>query len=143
MIRPLRSLLLLLWLALPAGAQASPQRHMDVSLVPEARTAPAGGTVTLAIVMRPQPGWHGYWENPGDAGMANRIAWTLPAGAAAGPVRYPVPQRLLVAGLMNYVYEGEYAALLDLKLPAGLAAGAAVPVAAKIDYLVCTEKICV
>jgi DsbC/DsbD-like thiol-disulfide interchange protein/cytochrome c biogenesis protein CcdA len=136
-------LLLLLWLALPAAAQAAPQRHMDVSLVPEARTAPAGGTVTLAIVMRPQPGWHGYWENPGDAGMANRIAWTLPAGAAAGPVRYPVPQRLLVAGLMNYVYEGEYAALLDLKLPAGLAAGAAVPVAAKIDYLVCTEKICV
>ncbi len=27
-------------------------------------------------------------------------------GATAGPLRYPVPQRLLIAGLMNYVYEG-------------------------------------
>jgi DsbC/DsbD-like thiol-disulfide interchange protein/cytochrome c biogenesis protein CcdA len=140
----IRWLLLLLAFAVPAGAAlAVPQRHMDVSLVSEARQAPDGATVTLAIVMRPRPGWHGYWENPGDAGMANRIAWTLPAGAAAGPVRYPVPQRLLVAGLMNYVYEGEYAALVDLRLPSGLAPGAAVPVAAKIDYLVCTEKICV
>jgi DsbC/DsbD-like thiol-disulfide interchange protein/cytochrome c biogenesis protein CcdA len=139
----IRWLLLLLAWALPAGAEAR-VRHMDVSLTSETRQAPAGATVTLAIVMRPQPGWHGYWENPGDAGIANRIAWTLPPGAAVGPVRYPVPQRLLVAGLMNYVYEGEYAALVDLKLPAaGLAPGSAVPIAAKIDYLVCTERICV
>src|SRR3954470_22651147 len=116
---------------------------MSVSLTPETPTAPAGATVTLAIVMRPQPGWHGYWENPGDAGIPNRIAWTLPAAAIAGPMRYPVPQRLLVAGLMNYVYQGEYAALVDLKLPAGLAPGTALPIAAKIDYLVCTEQICV
>jgi DsbC/DsbD-like thiol-disulfide interchange protein/cytochrome c biogenesis protein CcdA len=116
---------------------------MDVSLASETRAAPSGGTVTLAIVMRPRPGWHGYWENPGDAGIPNRIAWTLPAGAVVGPPRYPVPQRLLVAGLMNYVYEGQYAALVDLKLPADAASGAAVPIAAKIDYLVCTEQLCV
>jgi len=139
----IRWLLLLLAWALPAAAPAAPTRHMDVSLTAETRQAPAGATVTLAIVMRPRPGWHGYWENPGDAGIPNRIAWTLPPGAAAGTPRYPVPQRLLVASLMNYVYEGEYAALVDVKLPAGLAPGSAVPVAAKIDYLVCTEKLCV
>jgi thiol:disulfide interchange protein/DsbC/DsbD-like thiol-disulfide interchange protein len=141
--RWLSHLLLLLWLALPAAALAAPARHMEVSLTSETRTVPTGATVTLALVMRPQPGWHGYWENPGDAGMPNRIAWSLPPGAAAGALRYPVPQRLLVAGLMNYVYEGEYAALVDLKLPAGLTPGTAVPIAAKIDYLVCTEKLCV
>jgi thiol:disulfide interchange protein/DsbC/DsbD-like thiol-disulfide interchange protein len=136
-------LLFLLGLTLAGTAMAAPVRHMDVSLTRESPTAPAGATVTLAIVMRPQAGWHGYWENPGDAGIPNRIAWTLPAGVAVPPMRYPVPQRLLVAGLMNYVYEGEYAALVDLKLPAGLAPGTAVPIAAKIDYLVCTEQICV
>ena len=31
--------------------------------------APPGGEVELAINMRPQPGWHGYWLNPGDAGL--------------------------------------------------------------------------
>ena len=47
---------------------------MDVRLVPETASAAAGSTVTLAFVMRPQPGWHGYWRNPGDAGAEPRVA---------------------------------------------------------------------
>jgi thiol:disulfide interchange protein len=140
------SRLLLLVLLVLVAAWASParaERHMAVALAAEPGSAPAGSRVTLALVMKPEPGWHGYWENPGDAGAPTRIAWTLPPGATTGAPRYPVPQRLSVAGLMNYVYEGEYAALIELGLPTGAAAGTAVPVAAKVDYLVCTDRICV
>src|SRR3954453_7524940 len=92
-------LLLLLALAAPAGAQLPPgEKAMDVRLVAETDRPAAGGRVSLALVMSPKPGWHGYWLNPGDAGAPTRIAWTLASGAKAGPIRYPVPERLLIAG---------------------------------------------
>ncbi|HEX8667661.1 MAG TPA: thioredoxin family protein [Allosphingosinicella sp.] len=143
------ALLLALFAALIAAPAARAQtlapgeKAMAVSLVAETAAPAPGGRVTLALVMKPRPGWHGYWENPGDAGMPNRIAWRLPAGVVAGTLRYPVPQRLVVAGLMNYVYEGEHAELVELTIPPGLAAGTALPVRARIDYLVCTDEICV
>jgi thiol:disulfide interchange protein len=136
--------LLLLLCAFPAHAQLPPgQKAMAVRLVPETASPAAGSKVTLALVMTPRTGWHGYWQNPGDAGVGTRIAWRLPEGVAAGPIRFPVPGRLIIQGLMNYVYEGEHALLVDLDVPSGLAPGIALPVRGRVDYLVCTDKICV
>lgn len=126
-------------LALPAAAAP----HVVMRLVAETVRPAAGGTVTLAFDAAPAPGWHAYWRNPGDAGVDTRLEWKLPAGAAAGELRYPVPQRLLIAGLMNYVFERPFAMLVDLRVPAGLATGARLPIAVKADYLVCTNDLCV
>ncbi|GGB16247.1 thiol:disulfide interchange protein DsbD [Sphingomonas metalli] len=117
--------------------------HLAMRLIPESASPAPGRTVTLAIAVDPAPGWHGYWKNPGDAGIETLAAWTLPAGLRAGPLRYPVPQRLLVAGLMNHVYDKPFALLVDLSVPAGLARGTALPVRVKLDYLVCTDTVCV
>ncbi|WP_245941964.1 protein-disulfide reductase DsbD family protein [Sphingomonas gilva] len=139
--------LLTAWLALFAAgavsAQITPGPHLALELVAESAAPVPGSTVMLAVRARPDPGWHGYWINPGDAGVPDRFAWTLPAGATVGEIRYPVPHRLMIAGIMNYVFEGEYAMLAPLSVPAGLAAGTALPVSARIDYLVCTEEVCV
>ena len=143
-VNRLLALLLLLLAAVPAQAQLPPgQKAMAVRLVPETARPAAGSKVTLALVMSPRPGWHGYWQNPGDAGVGTRIAWQLPEGARAGPIRFPVPRRLMIQGLMNYVFEGEHALLVDLQLPAGLAAGTKLPIRGRVDYLVCTDRICV
>jgi thiol:disulfide interchange protein/DsbC/DsbD-like thiol-disulfide interchange protein len=140
MTRPIRLLILLLAL-IPAPALAqlgAGQPAMDVSLVAGERT---GDRVELAFVVRPRPGWHGYWQNPGDAGQPASVEWTLPPGATAGPLRYPVPQRLLISGLMNYVFERDYALIAELRLPPG--AAARLPVTATIRFLACTDRICV
>jgi thiol:disulfide interchange protein/DsbC/DsbD-like thiol-disulfide interchange protein len=143
-VNRLLAFLLLLLCAFPAQAQLPPaQKAMAVRLVPETPRPAAGSKVTLALIMSPRPGWHGYWQNPGDAGVGTRIAWQLPKGASAGPIRFPVPERLIIQGLMNYVYEGEHALLIDLQLPPGLPAGTKLPVRGKVDYLVCTDRICV
>ena len=126
-----------------AYAQLGGERHMDVQLHAESPSVRPGGSVSLALVMRPKPGWHGYWQNPGDAGVATRADWRIANGAAAGPLLYPIPSRLLVAGLMNYVYERDYALLSELKIPAGARAGGLVPIRVRLDYLVCTEQLCV
>lgn len=146
MTRLLAFLLALLLLApAPAAAQllAPGERAMRVELVAEGPAPAAGGTVTLALRMTPGEGWHGYWKNPGDAGFESGVAWRLPPGAAVGELRYPVPERLTVAGLMNYVYEGPYALLAELKVPPGHAPGTSLPVRGSLDYLVCTKEICV
>jgi thiol:disulfide interchange protein len=139
----LASILYVLSPAPPAWAQAPEQRRIATQLIAESDAPAAGSTVSLAIHMTPEPGWHGYWKNPGDSGMEPMVEWTLPAGASASALEYPVPGRLIVGGLMNYVYEGPYALLLKLKVPDGLAPGTPLPVRGKFDYLVCTKEVCV
>ena len=128
-----------------ARAQLQPPsgKAMQVQLQAETRTPAAGETIKLLLRMTPKRGWHGYWSNPGDAGVGTRIAWTLPPGVKVGEPAYPVPDRLMISGLMNYVYEGPYSLLIDLKVPEGAAAGTKLPLRAAIDYLVCTDQICV
>ena len=132
-----RLLLLFLLVFWPAIAEA---RGIEPQLVAEG-PAPSGGEVELAIHMRPAPGWHGYWLNPGDAGLPMQVNWRLPKGFAAGPLRYPVPTRLTVAGIMNYVFERDYAVLVRLRVPVD--ARGTVPVRADARWLACTDKICV
>lgn len=144
----LRSLLIALAVLLPGSAASAQlprqgQNAIAARLVAETDAPAAGDAVTLALVMTPDKGWHGYWKNPGDAGVAPRIDWSLPAGVTAGPIQYPVPERLIIAGLMNYVYEGPYAQLIELKVPPALAAGTRLPLRARLDYLACTDEICV
>ena len=135
MLRRLLILLALFFVPALAGA-----RGIEPELIAEG-PAPPGGEVELAIHMRTNPGWHGYWLNPGDAGLPMDVKWQLPPGFAAGPLRYPVPTRLTVADLMNYVYERDYAVLVRLKVPVD--AKGAIPIRAEAHWLACTDKICV
>ena len=66
-----------------AGPALAAPTHIAATLIAEGPATP-GGTVTLAIRMQPEPGWHGYWLNPGDAGLGMELGWTLPAGCAGG-----------------------------------------------------------
>src|SRR6185312_4264207 len=111
----LRRLFILFALLLTPAIAAA--QNITPELVAEG-PAPPGGEVELAVHMRPTPGWHGYWLNPGDAGLPMSVEWKLPKGFSVGALRYPVPTRLEIAGLMNYVFERDYAVLARLKVPA-------------------------
>jgi cytochrome c biogenesis protein CcdA len=69
------------------------------------------------------------------------VNWRLPAGFSAGSLRYPVPSRLTVVDLMNYVYERDYAVLVRLKVPQG--ASGTIPIRAEAKWLACTDRVCV
>jgi len=134
---------MLLALGWGGAAHAQATTHIRASLVAESAVPAPGQAVTVALLMQPDTGWHGYWKNPGDAGAETRIAWKLPAGVRAGELRYPVPRTLIVSGLMNYVYEADYAHLVTLTLPKGIASGTRLPIRAQVDWLACTDQICV
>ncbi|MGB7408849.1 MAG: thioredoxin family protein [Pontixanthobacter sp.] len=126
----------------PAYAQGSPN-NLQATLIAEGAAVP-GETAYLAIHFSPvSDEWHGYWRNPGDAGYGMELDWSLPAGWQAGEPLYPVPQRLLIGGLMNHIYEGDYAVLIPVEVPADAAIGAIVPVSVEAQWLACTDAICV
>jgi len=128
-------------LAQPAAAQLAPRENaIQPELIAEGPAKP-GGEVELAILMHTRPGWHGYWVNPGDAGLPMKVEWQLPPGASLGPLRFPVPDKLLVAGIVNYVYERDHALLTRLKVPKD--AKGVLPIRAEAQWLACTDKVCV
>ncbi len=143
----LRAILLSLFLLLTtatAHAQLSgAPLSVPAMLEAETQTPAPGKTVTLAFVMTPKPGWHGYWENPGDAGFGMQLGWTLPKGVTAGKLRYPVPGTLIISGLMNYVFEERHVLLVDLTIDPAVAAGTRLPIKVRGDWLGCTKDICV
>jgi thiol:disulfide interchange protein len=125
----------------PFGAGGTP--HIAASLVAESSRPAPGSKVTMALFMQPEKGWHGYWDNPGDAGLGLTIDWDLPGGATASPLRYPVPRRLLISGLMNHVYETDYALLFDLTVPSDARPGTTLAVRGQARWLACTDSSCV
>ncbi|MDR7038659.1 thiol:disulfide interchange protein DsbD [Methylobacterium sp. BE186] len=138
MIRLLSLLVLLVGLngAAAQGLKA-PVDLVRASLVAETASVRAGEPFTVALRLVMKPGWHVYWRNPGDSGLPPEMVWTLPAGVSAGPIQWPAPERIPVAHLMNYGYEGDIALLVTITPPASLDPAVAVKVAGKLSYLVC------
>ena len=137
----LASIGLLLAAALPAQAQdAGP--YVQARLVSEDSAVPPGGAVTIALVEDIEAGWHTYWVNPGDAGAATEIKWTLPQGWGAGAIQWPTPKGLPVGPLMDYGYEGQPWLLQKLTIPANAKAGDTVTLKAAVDWVVCKD-VCV
>ncbi|WP_057883433.1 protein-disulfide reductase DsbD family protein [Tsuneonella troitsensis] len=133
----------LLAVLVPGAASAQDRKnHIAARLVAEGPVEP-GKTLTIAIAFDPEPGWHGYWSNPGDAGYGMELDWQLPQGWRAGEPQYPVPRQLVIGGLMNHVYKGAYAVLVDIAVPANASANGDAPIAVDAQWLACTDKICV
>ncbi|MBI1394946.1 MAG: thiol:disulfide interchange protein [Betaproteobacteria bacterium] len=130
-----------LLLAVASAAAAAPVRvpNAMADLVSSAAVARPGEVVTVGLHLVHDPGWHTYWKNPGDSGMATRIAWRLPDGVTAGPIQWPVPERIDVGPLTNYGYEGDLLLLTDVSVPASWPAGKPLPLRAQADWLICKE----
>ena len=126
------------------GATAAPVRtgHVEAELVPEKTAITPGGTLTVALRLAMERGWHTYWRNPGESGLPTTLKWTLQDGLAAGPIQWPAPRALPAGPLVNYGYEGEVLLLTDVTAPAGLSTGGTLNLAARADWLVCKE-ICI
>jgi thiol:disulfide interchange protein len=123
--------------ALGQGIDQQPKVH--ARLIAEDKVVPPGGSITVALEEDIRDGWHTYWINPGDAGAATEINWTLPQGWSAGAIQWPTPKRLPVGPLMDYGYEGKPWLLQKLTIPADAKVGDTITLKAAVDWLVCKD----
>lgn len=139
-----RAVLAALWFATltlaPAHAQST---HIAPRLVAESSQPSPGGTVAIALTMTPDAGWHGYWSNGGDAGFGLQVQWNAPEGVTVGDFHYPVPDALILFGMMNHVYEHPYALLADVEIDKMIPPGTDLTLSGIANWLACTDKICV
>ena len=139
---PLALLLGLITLLGPENLGAAPifkDAQLTVDLIAEPKPIEHGQPFTVGLRFRPEPGWHIYWQNPGDSGMAPSVQWKLPPGYTAGPLQFPLPEKILVPPLVSYGYELETLLLAEITPPAGQPLPPKVQIGADLDWLVCKE----
>ena len=124
--------LLAAWL--PAG-----DGPLVTATITAAGPARPGATVPVALSFAIAPGWHLYWENPGDSGLPPAIRWNLPPGWTADPLRFPVPERKVDAGLVSFSYHARVTLFTTLHCPPALPAGRHT-IPAHVSWLVCQES---
>ncbi len=98
-----------------------------------------GGSFRIGVLFRLEPGWHLYWKNPGDSGLAPSIEWELPPGLEAGPVEWPYPEAIPDGPLMNYGYPSDVLLPVTVRVFGALPAGAPVTLKARVRWVVCRE----
>ncbi len=116
--------------------------HLRAELVAYAPSGvQAGKEIWLGLQLQHQAGWHTYWKNPGDSGLPTDLKWTLPAGATAGAIAWPVPQKIVVSNLVNYGYEGSILLAVPVTVAANFQSnGPQFPIALKAQWLVCKTE---
>lgn len=131
--------------------QAEPQTGEEAVKVSTAVVGEAkpGATVRVAVRFQIHPGWHIYWENPGESGSPTDLAIELPEGCQAperepGKPRIDFPAPLVFShGETTFGYEKEVTLSFPVTLPTDLPAGpdaASLPAKLSARWLVCKER---
>jgi len=131
---------------LPWGARAegppSPADLVKAELVAEAASIAPGTTLWLDLHLAVKPGWHVYWQNPGDSGLPTSIDWKLPPDFSPGPISWPVPEHFVQNGIGNYGYAGIVDLLVPISVPNASVPGQTALFEAEASWLSCSD-ICI
>lgn len=127
----------------PAREATFGDENIAVALYADGEPTP-GEEWLLALRFTPKSEeWHGYWSNPGDAGTGMLLDLNVPEGWEVGEALYPVPEMLTISGLMNHIYKGPYTVLVPVAVPSDADLNGRAPVSGFVEYLACTDEICV
>ena len=127
--------------SLPAAAKVD---QVQIRLISEQQALVAGQRQWFGLVLDHEPGWHTYWRNPGDSGLATTAIWRLQdaTGTSVAEPRlisqaWPTPSRLPVGPLANYGYENQVVLGFELEIPKGLSGSR--QLIAEASWLVCKD----
>jgi thiol:disulfide interchange protein DsbD len=122
-----------------AALGASPAVPATASLIAETQGFVPGQALTVALRLDQDPGWHTYWQDPGDAGLATTLKLDLPQGVTAGPLQWPKPLVFKeTGGLTCYGYLSPAILFVPLNVDASYAA-ASLELKGQSTWLVCKD----
>lgn len=141
MVKPITLLCFLPLLMLTLVGKAAPVKteYATVELIAEDSAIVPGQNFELAIHFDLTEHWHIYWQNPGASGLAPDLSWELPDGIEAGEIQWPVPERISMAGLVNYGYEDRATLIVPMRASSELEPGGEVALAVDLFFLICKD----
>ena len=121
------------------GAEQDGVAHVEATLLSEVQTVEAGHSFRVGVRLALAPGWHVYWRNPGEAGLASEVTFKG-SGLAFGPLQWPAPATLLSpdGSIVTYGYSQEV--VLAARAQADATLGHTVQLSALADVLVCAQE---
>jgi thiol:disulfide interchange protein len=138
----IRNIALSLFLCALSLAQAADPSHTSAGLVADKAAVAPGESFELGVLLTMEPGWHTYWKNPGDSGLATKIQWQLPPDFTADPIQWPTPHLINTPPLVSYGYEGQVLLKTVIHWPTDLKLklGNKLEIGAKVTWLSCQES---
>lgn len=126
----------------PFGDEGDSNEKTEATLISEVRSIAPGETLTVAVKLKHEAGWHSYYKNPGGPGLPLEFEWNLPEGYELKKLHWPTPHLYSSGGIQFYVYEGEYTLLADIVTPATAKTGDQVKITVTPSWQLCDEKGC-
>ena len=91
------------------AAESSPVQssRTTATLVTATDAVAVGQPFQAALRLTLAPGWHTYWQNPGDAGIPPSLQLSAAGGDTTAAFEWPVPQRVAEGTLTTYAYTSD------------------------------------
>ncbi len=118
----------------------APAKHVAIELLCDHQTVAPGSTVSVALKLTIDPGWHVYWNGLNDSGSPIEPVLTLPKGWTFDHWRWPTPSRHLAPGdILDHVYEQQVVLLTNVTVPKDASPGLKAELALDASWLVCKD----
>jgi thiol:disulfide interchange protein DsbD len=125
---------------LPHFATAAQRQHVQASLLADVKTVKPGESFDVGVLLKIDPDWHIYWENPGESGAPTRAVIIAPQGVAVDAVRYPLPTSFTQPGdIKGYGYENEVMLIARVTVPKDWKPGNSIDLSADVSWLNCKD----
>jgi len=99
------------------NTQVSASEHSQGELFSSVTSIHAKDKFWLALHIKLQEGWHTYWRNAGDSGVAPEFKLSLPKGFIAGEPQFLAPDIMQTADMVDYGYNDDAWFLIPITAP--------------------------
>jgi len=125
-------------------SQSALADHAQATLLADVSSIKPGTPFMMGIKINIDAGYHIYWKNPGDSGIATDVKLTLPDGFKSGDLLFPLPSRLEFPGpVVNFGYTNSVMLMVQVTPPKDLPVGKSVTISSAATWLVCDENNCI
>ena len=142
----MKQLLVCLFLSVIVTEQAFakvPEQPVSAKLIRDTETIAPDSVVHVGVLFSIKPGWHIYYQNPGETGLGTEIQLTAENETSIGDIVWPTPVRFVGAGdVYGYGYSKEALLKIPVQIATSARTGKELRFAASVRWLACSDTIC-
>ncbi len=124
-----------------AGSAMGAPSDVEMQVFANRRAVTTGDGFEVAVVLTTNPGWHIYWKNSGEAGLATKVEVEFAGsgmGSKVGAVEFPLPTKFVEpGGIVDFGYTGRTVFLVPVVAADRMAEAMMTTIVVKASWLCC------